>query len=83
MSLELEKRLEFLEEQIEVVRMENRVLTAAIKGIVRGFPQDLAVDVIESIQFTFDKTSGELNYHNHPQADVFHDVTYDFFHEKE
>ena len=40
MSLELEKRLEFLEEQIEVVRMENRVLTAAIKGIVRGLPQD-------------------------------------------
>ena len=83
MSLELEKRLEFLEEQIEVVRMENRVLTSAIKGIDRGLPQDLAVDVIESIQFTFDNTSGELNYNNHPQADVFHDVTYDFFHEKE
>lgn len=83
MSHEIAQRLEYLEEQIEILRIENRVLSTALKGILKGLPQDLAGDVVESIQIGFENTSGELNYNDHPYADVFHDVTYDFFHEKE
>lgn len=83
MSNELEQRLEYLEEQQEILRMENRVLTTALKGIIKGLPQDLAGDVVESIQYMFENAVGELNYQEHPHADTFHDVTYDFFHEKE
>lgn len=83
MNYDSEQRLDYLEEQLEVLRMENRVLSTALKGIIKGLPQDIAGDVVEAIQFAFDNAVGELNYHEHPHADVFHDVTYDFFHEKE
>ena len=79
----LEQRLEYLEEANEVLRMENRVLSTAIKGLIRGLPAENAHHVIESIQLAFEDELSALSYENNPHVDLFHDVTYAFFREKE
>ena len=79
----IEQRLEFLEESNEVLRMQNHVLATALKGLIRALPGDTAQDVVESIQLAFDDALAELNYEDSPHTDLFHDVTYAFFREKE
>lgn len=79
----LEQRLEFLEEGNEVLRMQNKVLATALKGLIRALPADTAQDAVESIQLAFEDALAELSYENSPHIDLFHDVTYSFFREKE
>ncbi len=79
---ELETRVQFLEEGIEVIKMQNRVLSVALKAMLRGLPNEIAQDVVEAIQMGFEDAVGELHYQEHPHVDLFHDVTYDFFQEK-
>ena len=80
---DIEKRLEFLEETTEVLRMQNHVLSTALKGLIRALPGDMAQDAVESIQLAFEDALAELNYEDSPHVDLFHDVTYSFFREKE
>ncbi len=82
MSQELEDRIQFLEESIEMVKMQNRVLGVALKGMLNGLPSDAAENIVEAIQIAFEDAVGELHYQEHPHADLFHDVTHDFFQEK-
>ncbi|WP_373762045.1 hypothetical protein [Neisseria dentiae] len=79
----IEQRLEYLEEACNVLRMQNHVLATAFKGMVRALPADIAQDVIESVQLAFEDALAELNYEDSPHTDLFHDVTYAFFREKE
>ncbi|MDO4998432.1 MAG: hypothetical protein Q4E16_07315 [Neisseria sp.] len=79
----LEQRIEYLEESNEVLRMQNRVLATALKGMIRGLPHDTAQDVIEAIQLAFEDELSRLSYEDSPHTDLFHDVTYAFFREKE
>lgn len=79
----IEQRLEYLEEACDVLRMQNHVLATAFKGMVRALPADIAQDVVESVQLAFEDALAELNYEDSPHTDLFHDVTYAFFREKE
>lgn len=79
----IEQRLEYLEEAYDVLRMQNHVLSTALKGMVRALPADIAQDVVESVQLAFEDALAELNYEDSPYVDLFHDVTYAFFREKE
>ncbi|MDO4906338.1 hypothetical protein [Neisseria sp.] len=79
----IEQRLEYLEEACDVLRMQNHVLATAFKGMVRALPADTAQDVVESVQLAFEDALAELNYEDSPHTDLFHDVTYAFFREKE
>lgn len=78
----IEQRLEYLEEANDTLRMQNLVLSTAIKGMIRALPSDLAADVVESIQLAFEDAVAELSYEDSPHTDLFHDVTYAFFREK-
>lgn len=78
-----DQRIEFLEERQEALLMQNKVLATALKGLLRALPADLAELAIESIREAFDNELAELQYEENPQADLFHDATYDFFHERE
>lgn len=79
----MEQRLEYLEEAYEAVRMQNHVLATALKGMIRALPADIAQDVVESVQLAFEDALTELTYEDSPHVDLFHDVTYAFFREKE
>lgn len=79
----LEQRVEFLEEANDVLRMQNRVLAVAFKGMLRALPADIQQDVVESVQLAFEDTLAELSYEDSQHIDIFHDVTYSFFREKE
>ncbi|MCS4532981.1 MULTISPECIES: NGO1151 family protein [Neisseria] len=79
----MEQRLEYLEEAYEAVRMQNHVLATALKGMIRALPADIAQDVVESVQLAFEDALAELTYEDSPHVDLFHDVTYAFFREKE
>ncbi len=83
MSASLEQRLEFLEESNESLRMQNRVLATALKGMLRALPSDIAQDVIESIQIAFDDEIAQLQYEDSPHEELFYDMTYAFFREKQ
>lgn len=78
-----DQHIEFLEERQEALLMQNKVLATALKGLLRALPADLAELAIESIREAFDNELAELQYEENPQADLFHDATYDFFHERE
>ncbi|MDO1510306.1 MULTISPECIES: hypothetical protein [Neisseria] len=79
----IEQRLDYLEEANDVLRMQNHVLATAFKGMIRALPADLAEDVVESVQLAFEDALAELTYEDSPHTDLFHDVTYAFFREKE
>ncbi|ASK26513.1 NGO1151 family protein [Neisseria chenwenguii] len=79
----IEERLEYLEESNDVLRMQNHVLATALKGLIRALPPETANDAVESIQFAFEDALAELSYEDSPHTDLFHDVTYAFFREKE
>lgn len=83
MSTSVEQRLDYLEESNEALRMQNRVLATALKGMLRALPADIAQDVIESIQIAFDDEVSQLNYEDSPHVELFYDMTYSFFREKE
>lgn len=83
MNHTIEQRLEYLEESNEALRMQNRVLATAFKGMLRALPSDMAQDVIESIQIAFDDEVSQLNYEDSPHVELFYDMTYAFFREKE
>ena len=53
------------------------------KGLSAPFPPETAQDAVESIQLAFEDALDELNYEDNPHIDLFHDVTYAFFREKE
>jgi hypothetical protein len=78
-----DQRIEFLEERQEALLMQNKVLATALKGLLRALPADLSELAIESIREAFDNALAELQYEENPQVDLFHDATYDFFHERE
>ena len=80
---DIERRLEYLEEANEALKMQNKVLVTGFKGMLRGLPAELAQDVVESVQLAFEDAVNELVYEDSPHVDLFHDVTYAFFREKE
>ena len=79
----IEQRLEYLEEANDVLRMQHPVLAPALKGLIRSLPSEMANEAVESIQLAFEDALAELNYEDSPHTDLFHDVTYAFFREKE
>ena len=79
----IEQRIDFLEESNEVLKMQNRVLATAFKALLRALPNETTQDAVESIQLAFEDELAELNYENSQHVDLFHDVTYAFFREKE
>ncbi|EMS5320931.1 hypothetical protein GW180_002010 [Neisseria gonorrhoeae] len=79
----IEQRLEYLEEANDVLRMQNHVLSTAFKTLIRALPADTAEIAVESIQLAFEDALAELSYEDSPHTDLFHDVTYAFFREKE
>ena len=79
----LEQRLDYLEEANDVLRMQKQVLATAFKGRISALPADIAQDVVESVQLAFEDALAELQYEDSPHVDLFHDVTYAFFREKE
>ena len=80
---ENEQKLDYLEEAQEVLRMQNRVLATALKGLIRALPAEIAQEAVESIQLAFEDELAELQYDKSPHTDLFHDVTYAFFREKQ
>ena len=74
---------EYLEEANDVLRMQNHVLATALKGLIRSLPSDMANEAVESIQLAFEDAVAELSYEDSPHTDLFHDVTYAFFREKD
>lgn len=78
----LEQRLEHLEASNDYLLMQNRVLAAAFQGLFRALPPELAQDVAESVQLTFEDELAQLDYENSPHTDLFHEITYTFFREK-
>lgn len=78
-----EQQIDYLEESNEALRMQNRVLATAFKGMLRALPADIAADVIESIQIAFDDEVAQLEYENSPNIELFYDMTYTFFREKQ
>lgn len=82
----IEQRLEYLEEANDVLRMQNHVLSTAFKALIRALPAETAETAevaVESIQLAFEDALAELSYEDSPHTDLFHDVTYAFFREKE
>lgn len=82
-ELTLEQRLDYLEESNEVLKMQNRVLATAFRGMLRALPPDVAQDVIESIQIAFDDEVAQLQYEGSAHEELFYDMTYAFFREKQ
>lgn len=78
-----ECRLDYLEESNEVLRMQNRVLATAFKGLLRALPANMAQDITESILLAFDDELAAIEYENQANAELFHDITYAFFREKQ
>lgn len=79
----IEQRLEFLEEAHEVVKMQNRILATALKALINSLPADTAAEAVENIQLAFEDELSELSYENSPHVDLFHDITYEFFRERQ
>ena len=78
----LQQEFEYLEESVCALRMQNRVLAAALKGFLRALPPDMAQDVVESVQAAFEDEVAELSYGNSLHAELFQDAAYAFFREK-
>ena len=83
MTDSIAQRLDYLEESNEALKMQNRVLATAFKGMLRALPPDVAGDVIESIQIAFDDEIAQLQYDDSPHVELFYDMTYTFFREKQ
>lgn len=79
----IEQRVEYLEERQEVLLMQNKVLATALKSLLRALPADMAELATESIREAFDNEVAKLQYEENSDIELFHDATYDFFHERE
>ncbi|MDO4434274.1 MAG: hypothetical protein Q4B82_06815 [Alysiella sp.] len=77
-----EKRLDHLEACNDILTMQNRVLATAIKGLLRALPQEIMQEAVESIQAAFEDEIAELGYTHEHHADLFQDVAYEFFRDK-
>ena len=78
----LQQEFEYLEESVCVLRMQNRVLAAALKGFLRALPPDMAQDVVESVQAAFEEEMAALAYSDSNDADLFQDAAEEFFRER-
>lgn len=79
---DIEQRLDYLESNNNLLQIQNKVLQATIKAMIRALPADLVDDIVESIQIAFEDIQAELNYENSPDIDLFHQVADEFFREK-
>ena len=79
----IDERVIYLEEAGEALRMQNRVLATALKGLLHALPPDVAETAITDIRAAFEDELAQLQYDNEAQADLFHDATYAFFAERE
>lgn len=79
---DFEQRLQYLETANENLRVQNRVLAAALKGFLQALPTTMAQDAAESIQAAFEDEAAELAYENEADADLFQDAVYEFFRNK-
>ena len=75
-----QQRLEYLEESYDALRMQNRVLAAALRGLMKSLPADMQADAVESVQLAFENELSELSYGS--EADRFQDAVYAFFRER-
>lgn len=78
----LQQEFEYLEESVCALRMQNRVLAAALKGFLRALPPDMAQDVVESVQAAFEDEISALAYSDSNDADLFQDAAEEFFRER-
>ncbi len=78
----LQQEFEYLEESVCALRMQNRVLAAALKGFLRALPTDMAQDVVESVQAAFEDEMAALAYSDSNDADLFQDAAKEFFRER-
>ena len=78
----LQQEFEYLEESVCALRMQNRVLAAALKGFLRALPPDMAQDVVESVQAAFEDEMAVLVYSDSNDADLFQDAAEEFFRER-
>ncbi len=77
-----EQRLDYLEETNDVLLMQNRVLAAALQGFLRAMPQEIAENIVESVQTAFEDEAAELGYSNSVHADLFQEAVETFFRDK-
>lgn len=77
-----EQRIDYLEENNDLLRMQNHVLATALKALLRALPQDMAQDAAESIQAAFEDEVAQLAYQSNHHADLFQDAAYEFFRDK-
>lgn len=80
--MDLNDRLEYLEECNDSLRMQNRILVTAFRALVKSLPADIAQDAAENIQAAFEDEIAELEYSQSNRVDLFHDMAHDFFREK-
>ncbi len=78
-----QQQLDYIEQTLEATRMQNRVLATAFKGLIRALPPQWAEEAVASIQAAFEDELAQLEYEDSPHTDLFHDVTYAFFRERE
>jgi len=69
-----EQRLDYLEETNDMLLMQNRVLAAALQGFLRAMPQEMAENIVESVQAAFEDEVAELGYSNSVHADLFQEA---------
>ena len=77
-----EQRLDYLEETNDMLLMQNRVLAAALQGFLRAMPQEIAENIVESVQAAFEDEVAELGYSNSVDADLFQEAVDTFFRDK-
>lgn len=79
---ELLERLNHLEHGQDALHAQNRVLAAAVKGLLHAMPADAAQDAAEAVQLAFEDELAELDYHASPLADAFREAAEAFFRAK-
>lgn len=77
-----EQRLDYLEETNDMLLMQNRVLAAALHGFLRAMPQEMAENIVASVQAAFEDEVAELGYSNSVHADLFQEAVETFFRDK-
>ena len=79
----IEQRLEYLEEANDVLRMQTPPPPPPPNALIRSLPSHMPHGAVHSIHLAFEDALAELNYEDSPHTDLFHDVTYAFFREKD
>lgn len=73
------QRISYLEESVEVLRMQNLVLATALRSLLQGLPADVVQDAAEAVRSGFDDELARLEYEDSGLTDVFHDAVHAFF----